>query len=74
MKKIALTAAAALLVSAGAALAASDHYGSDGVNQPAVSSVDSAHTASIRSTAAQDNGNHVQKPVTEGAPRLGGNS
>jgi hypothetical protein len=35
MTKIALTAAA-LLVATGTAFASSDHYGSDGVNQPAV--------------------------------------
>ncbi len=74
MKKIALTAAAALLVSAGAAFAESDHYGSDGVNQPAVTSVDSSYTSSIHSTSAAQNNDHVRKPVTDGAPRLGGNS
>jgi len=73
MKKIALTAAAALLVSAGAAFAAgSDHFGSDGADQSAVN-VDSSYTASIGPAATQDNG-HVHKPVTDGAPRLGGNS
>ncbi|MBN9244618.1 MAG: DUF680 domain-containing protein [Mesorhizobium sp.] len=74
MNKIVLTAAAALLVSAGAAFAGSDHFGSNGANQSAVTSVDSSYTASIHSTAAQDNGNHAQKQVTDGAPRLGGNS
>jgi hypothetical protein len=52
MTKIALTAAA-LLVATGAAFAGSDHYGSDGVNQPAVtqssSNVDRTVTGSINS-------------------------
>jgi hypothetical protein len=50
MNKIALTAAA-LLVATGSAFAGSDHYGSDNVNQPAVtqsSSIDNSPTASIR--------------------------
>lgn len=50
MKKIALTAAA-LLVAAGSAFAGSDHYGSDGANQPAAA-VDSSYTASIAKTGA----------------------
>jgi Protein of unknown function (DUF680) len=52
MTKIALTAAA-LLVATGAAFAGSDHYGSDGVNQPAVTqssvNVDRTVTGSIKS-------------------------
>ena len=51
MTKIALTAAA-ILVATGTAFAGSDHYGSDNVNQPAVttraSSVDHSYTAAIR--------------------------
>jgi hypothetical protein len=51
MTKIALTAAA-LLVATGSAFAGSDHYGSDNVNQPAVTShagnIDHSFTASIR--------------------------
>ena len=57
MTKIALTAAA-LLVATGTAFASSDHYGSDGVNQPAVTApggnndhsygnIDHSYTASI---------------------------
>ncbi|TRC95548.1 DUF680 domain-containing protein [Mesorhizobium sp. WSM4303] len=50
MTKIALTAAA-LLVVTGTAFAGSDHYGSDGVNQPAVTApagnIDHSYTASI---------------------------
>ncbi|TIS55573.1 MAG: DUF680 domain-containing protein [Mesorhizobium sp.] len=54
MTKIALTAAAFLLAT-GTAFAASDHYGSDGVNQPAapvgpatsVGNVDNTFTGSI---------------------------
>ena len=46
MKKIILTAAALLAIS-GSAFANSDHFGSDGTNQPAIA-VDSTHTASIK--------------------------
>src|SRR5882757_9971313 len=52
MTKTAL-AAAAMLVACGSAFAGSDHYGSDGVNQPpapvagAVSNIDKSFTASI---------------------------
>jgi hypothetical protein len=62
MTKIAL-AAAAILVAMGNAFAGSDHYGSDGVNQPAapvagsVSNIDNSFTASIRkSDPARHNG------------------
>ncbi|MDX8517306.1 DUF680 domain-containing protein [Mesorhizobium dulcispinae] len=56
MNKIALTAAA-FLVATGSAFAASDHYGSDNVNQPAVTqsvvpqsgdNIDRSITGSIR--------------------------
>ncbi|AZO69140.1 DUF680 domain-containing protein [Mesorhizobium sp. M6A.T.Cr.TU.016.01.1.1] len=54
MTKIALTAAA-VLIATGSAFAGSDHYGSDGVNQPAapvgnepVGNVDNTLTGSIR--------------------------
>ena len=57
MTKIALTAAA-LLVATGAAFAGSDHYGSDGVNQPAVtqssSNVDRTVTGSISNSVQRD--------------------
>ncbi|RWH84211.1 MAG: DUF680 domain-containing protein [Mesorhizobium sp.] len=53
MTKIALTAAA-ILIATGSAFAGSDHYGSDGVNQPAepvgnaaVGNVDNTLTGSI---------------------------
>ena len=46
MKKIILAAVAVLAVS-GSAFAASDNYGSNGANQPAVTSTDSGHTASV---------------------------
>lgn len=71
MKTIALTAAA-LLVAAGSAFAqGSDHYGSNFT----YSNVDSSYTASVQKGAAasHDMGN-VVKPITDGAPRLGGNS
>ena len=62
MTKIALTAAA-LLVATGTAFASSDHYGSDGVNQPAVTApagnidhsygnIDHSYTASIHKPAS----------------------
>ncbi|ESZ71477.1 hypothetical protein X727_09875 [Mesorhizobium sp. L103C119B0] len=55
MTKIALTAAAILLAT-GTAFAGSDHYGSDGVNQPAVAApagnIDHSYTASIRKPAS----------------------
>ncbi|SJM34971.1 DUF680 domain-containing protein [Mesorhizobium delmotii] len=52
MTKIALTAAA-ILIATGSAFAGSDHYGSDGVNQPAAPVgnapvVDNMFTGSIR--------------------------
>ena len=46
MKKIIVAAAAVLAVS-GSAFAASDNYGSNGANQPAVTPTDSGHTASV---------------------------
>ncbi|ESW82996.1 DUF680 domain-containing protein [Mesorhizobium sp. C280B] len=51
MTKLALTAAAAILVATGTAFAGSDHYGSDNVNQPAAAAaanVDNTFTGSIR--------------------------
>ena len=51
MTKIALTAAA-ILVATGTAFAGSDHYGSDNVNQPVITShvsdIDHSYTASTR--------------------------
>jgi hypothetical protein len=54
MTKIALTAAA-ILIATGSAFAGSDHYGSDGVNQPAApvttgqaTNTDNTFTGSIR--------------------------
>ena len=55
MKKIILAAAAVLAVS-GSAFAGSDNYGSNGANQPAVTSVDNSRTGSIR-----DSGSPVYK-------------
>ncbi|HEY4191967.1 MAG TPA: hypothetical protein VGM46_04925 [Mesorhizobium sp.] len=60
MKTIALTTAA-LLVAAGSAFAASDHFQGPSTQ----SSIDSAYTASIG-----DNDKSVQKPVAEGNVRL----
>ncbi|AZO08903.1 MULTISPECIES: DUF680 domain-containing protein [unclassified Mesorhizobium] len=60
MNKIALTAAA-LLVATGSAFAGSDHYGSDNVNQPAVTqsaragdNIDRGITGSIRKFEQRD--------------------
>ena len=50
MKKIMLAAAAVVAISGSAALAASDNYGSNGANQPAVGSVDNSQTGSIRNS------------------------
>lgn len=70
MKTIALTAAA-LLVAAGSAFAnGSDHYGSNFT----YSNVDSAYTASVKSDVAKHDAVSTVKPITDGAPRLGGNS
>lgn len=74
MKKIAL-ATAALLIAAGSAFAGSDNFDAyAGSNPQAVgSSVDSGYTASVKS-GSHDAANTVVKPITDGAPRLGGNS
>jgi hypothetical protein len=70
MKKIALAAAAILAVT-GASFAGSDHYGSEAVNNPPVSTnVDSGYTASVN---AGSNG-YVVKSNTAAEQRLGGNS
>ena len=50
MKKIILAAAAVLAIS-GSAFAGSDNFGSNGANQPAVTSTDSGNTASIAKPA-----------------------
>ncbi|RUU30557.1 DUF680 domain-containing protein [Mesorhizobium sp. M6A.T.Ce.TU.002.03.1.1] len=61
MKKIALTAVAVLAIT-GSAFAGSDHYGSNGANQP-TAEVDSSYTASIQKPA------HAEKPAVQGADR-----
>ena len=53
MKKIILAAAAVLAIS-GSAFAGSDNYGSNGANQPAVTSTDSGHTASVEKPASTE--------------------
>ncbi|MER8436472.1 DUF680 domain-containing protein [Mesorhizobium sp. M1312] len=62
MKKIALTAVAVLAITGNAFAAGSDHYGSNGANQPAAA-VDSLYTASIQKPT------HAEKPVVQGADR-----
>ncbi|MBZ9704687.1 MULTISPECIES: DUF680 domain-containing protein [unclassified Mesorhizobium] len=73
MKKIILAAAAVLAVS-GSAFASSDNYGSNGANQPAVTSVDNAHTASIRDSGSPvykllNSSGDVHKSAPQGSDR-----
>ncbi len=63
MKKIVLAAAAVLAISGAAFANGSDHYGSKGADQPAVS-VDNTYTASIKKSAPA-----TQEPVKQGADR-----
>ncbi|MER8372571.1 DUF680 domain-containing protein [Mesorhizobium sp. M1409] len=49
MKKIILTAAAVLAISGSAFANGSDHYGSNGANQPAAA-VDKSYTASTKTS------------------------
>ncbi|PDQ21404.1 hypothetical protein CN311_09530 [Mesorhizobium sanjuanii] len=62
MKKFVL-AAAVLAISGSAFANGSDHYGSDGVNQPAAA-VDSSYTASTQKSEAA-----AEKPVNQGSDR-----
>jgi hypothetical protein len=62
MKKIML--AAAIVAISGSAFAASDNYGSNGPNQPAVTSLDNTHTASVRKSATAE-----EQPVAPGSDR-----
>ncbi|MBR2689727.1 MAG: hypothetical protein IKE42_17890 [Aquamicrobium sp.] len=73
MKKIAL-ATAALLVAAGSAFAGSDNFDAYAGSNPHAlgSTVDSGYTASVKSGSHDIN--NAAKPITDGAPRLGGNS
>jgi hypothetical protein len=73
MTKIALTAAA-VLIATGSAFAGSDHYGSDGVNQPAApvttgqaANTDNTFTGSIRKLLPTEH-NAVN---TNGTPQSG---
>ncbi|MCA0035441.1 DUF680 domain-containing protein [Mesorhizobium sp. B263B2A] len=75
MKKIILAAAAVLAVS-GSAFAGSDNYGSNGANQPAVTStgVDASHTGSIRDSGSPvykllNSSGNVQKPTPQSNDR-----
>jgi hypothetical protein len=64
MTKIALTAAA-ILIATGTAFAGSDNYGSNNVNQPAVSTanIDHSFTGSInKSDTAQNGGKFARTP------------
>ncbi|MER8371247.1 DUF680 domain-containing protein [Mesorhizobium sp. M1409] len=63
MTKIALTAAA-ILISASAAFAGSDKFGSNDASQPTVASIDNTTTTSIGNPDAA-----VQKPATQGSNR-----
>jgi len=73
MKKIILAAAAVLAIS-GSAFAGSDNYGSNGANQPAVTSVDNSHTASIRDSGSPvykllKSSGDVQKSIPQSSDR-----
>ncbi|MBZ9773820.1 DUF680 domain-containing protein [Mesorhizobium sp. CO1-1-8] len=74
MNKI-LIAAAAVLAITGSAFAGSDNFGSNGANQPAVTSIDSAHTSSVRNSGGlvekllNSSGDTTQKSAPQGADR-----
>jgi hypothetical protein len=73
MKKIILTAAALLAIS-GSAFAGSDNFGSNGVNQPAVTNVDKTPTASIANSGSPvykllNSSNDAPKSAPQGADR-----
>ncbi|WP_214474730.1 DUF680 domain-containing protein [Mesorhizobium sp. dw_380] len=68
MKKIILAAAAVLAIS-GSAFAGSDNFGSNGANQPAVTSTDSSYTASTKKSEPA-----AQKPVQGADRNLFGNN
>ncbi|MGN6146189.1 MAG: DUF680 domain-containing protein [Mesorhizobium sp.] len=73
MKKIAL-ATAAVLTLTGAAFAENPNVGGQDINTIAQQQkLDSTYTSSVN-TGSYEAGTKVIKPVTEGAPRLGGNS
>ncbi|PWJ90120.1 uncharacterized protein DUF680 [Mesorhizobium loti] len=64
MKKIILATAAVLAIS-GSAFAGSDNFGSNGANQPAVTSVDTSYTASVQQKSAPAE----KQPVVQGSDR-----
>jgi hypothetical protein len=73
MNKI-LIAAAAVLAITGSAFAGSDNFGSNGANQPAVTSVDTSHTSSIRNNGGLvekllNSSGDVQKSAPQGSDR-----
>ncbi|RWC31762.1 MAG: DUF680 domain-containing protein [Mesorhizobium sp.] len=73
MNKI-LIAAAAVLAITGSAFAASDNFGSNGANQPAVTSVDSAQTSSVRNGGGVvekllNSSGDVEKSAPQGSDR-----
>jgi len=69
MTKIALTAAA-ILVATGTAFAGSDNYGSNNVNQPAVSQsysdIDTTHTGSIAKSVKVQGDANANVPAQSG--------
>ncbi|BCH13460.1 MULTISPECIES: DUF680 domain-containing protein [unclassified Mesorhizobium] len=74
MKKIALAAVAALAIT-GSAFAGSDHYGSDGLNQPAAAVDSDSYTASTRNSASAQNPVPAdEKPVHGSDRNLFGNN
>ena len=73
MNKI-LIAAAAVLAITGSAFAGSDNFGSNGANQPAVTSVDSAQTSSVRNSGGVvekllNSSGDVEKSAPQGSDR-----
>ncbi|RWC43494.1 MAG: DUF680 domain-containing protein [Mesorhizobium sp.] len=73
MNKI-LIAAAAVLAITGSAFAGSDNFGSNGANQPAVTSIDSAQTSSVRNSGGVvekllNSSGDVEKSAPQGSDR-----
>ncbi|PWJ90118.1 uncharacterized protein DUF680 [Mesorhizobium loti] len=73
MNKI-LIAAATVLAITGSAFAGSDNFGSNSANQPAVTSVDTSHTSSIRNSGGLvekllNSSGDVQKSAPQGSDR-----
>ncbi|RWC56244.1 DUF680 domain-containing protein [Mesorhizobium sp.] len=73
MNKIFIAAAAVLAIT-GSAFAGSDNFGSNGANQPAVTSIDSAQTSSVRNSGGVvekllNSSGDVEKSAPQGSDR-----